>query len=437
MDVAAFIEQCIRRYAAAREPFWALMSQIMTSGANFLTTLVIIRAAGLTEFGRYSVCFLLLMVSRNFLNGMVLVPMSVIAPKLSRASTKGYRAFLAVNALVFGIGVSLLFYALSGVLGWAIASPWLPQLAVPLALANFFANGADFLRRYQFAIVRPLQAVLIDGIRFSLQLVLMFALVFAPGNRLDATAAIYVVAAGSLAGCAVGVSFWGRMVWKRKLSAVMWRRHTNFIRWMMPGIALETLQNSIPQFAATAILGEAALGLIKAAQTITNVLNLPWNALQQVLPSMAAARLNSAGYPAMARLLRRVGYSMAVASVIMALLLAAASPLIAGYANITAVGKFTLLMILFLGLNLAIAIRYPMTVLLNTVEDPSGNFAAAVAGLLVSIILSLTVVRLLGETSVPIIALANALVSWSILLLWHRRRQSQYRSIPVRRMPHT
>jgi O-antigen/teichoic acid export membrane protein len=432
MSLAAFLNPADARYGAAREPFWALMSQAVTSGANFLTAMVIVRAAGLGEFGRYSVCFLILMVSRNFLNGTVLAPMAVIAPKLRRTSAGAYRGFLMANGLAFGIGTSLVLYAISGVLGWAIAAPWLPQLGAALALANFSANGADFLRRYQFATGRAMRAFAVDAVRFSLQLGLLIALALAPGDRLDAKAAVYVLAAGSFAGCLFGLSVWGKTVWRQSLSATMWPRHANFIRWMTPGVALETLQSAIPQFAATAILGEAALGLIKAAQTITNVLNLPWNALQQVLPSMAAARLGSAGYPAMARLLRKVGYLVALASLVLAAIVAAASPEVARYANIAETGKFTALMILFLLLNLVIGVRYPMLVLVNAVEDPSGNFAAAVVGLAMSICLSATIVGPVGEASVPIIAVANALATWLVLIVWHRRKRGEYMAIPAR-----
>lgn len=421
------LEQGVRRYRSACEPFWALMSQILTSAANFLMAIVIIRATGLEEFGRYSVCFLLLMISRNFLNAMVLVPMSVIVPKLKGATAAAYRAFLAANGGLFALVTSLLLYSLSGILGWVIGWPWLPEIALALALANFVSIGADFLRRYQFAAARPFRAFLIDAIRFSLQIALLLALALAGDSRLDANAAVYVLALGGFGGVVFGIAIWGRTRWRRRLFAAMWPRHAAFIRWMTPGTAMETLQSVIPQFTATAILGDAALGLIKAAQTVTNVLNLPWNALQQVLPSMAAAKLSSVGYPAMARFLRKVGYAMAGASIILGVILAVASPIIAEFANIAETGKFTLLMVLFVALNLAIAVRYPMTVLINAVEDPSGNFAAAAVGLVMAITLSLTAIPFLGEASIPIIAFANAVVSWTVLLLWHRQNKGEYK----------
>lgn len=68
---------------------WAVMSQIVTSGANFLTILV--RTLGLEGFGLISICFLLIMILRNFLNGMVLIPMSALGPKRSDSSQAAYR----------------------------------------------------------------------------------------------------------------------------------------------------------------------------------------------------------------------------------------------------------------------------------------------------------------------------------------------------------
>lgn len=420
-------------YRQSSEARWAFASQVVTSGANFATSVVIIRALGLAEFGRFSVAFLIMMIVRNFLNGTVLTPMSAIAPKLREASAPAYRGFLLANGAVFGLLTSGILFGLAGALGWLIGSPWLPELALALACANLTSTGADFYRRYQFVRLRSFTAFLIDAIRYAVQLGLLLLLATRYQGVFDAQAALYAMAAAGVAAMVFGAAIYGRMAWHRGMTRAMWPKHWNFVKWMTPSVALETVQTTLPQFVATVMLGEAALGLIRAIQQFTNILNLPMNALLQLLPSIAAARLKERGYDALTRLLRKTGHATALMSGSLAAAVMIGSPALAIAMGIPDTYRFTVLLALYLALNFVMALRFPAMVLVSTVEDPNANFVSSLAGVIMSVLLSYPLIATIGEVSVPLLAIFNVLATWAILHHRMTTRDGTYRALGVRR----
>ena len=63
---------------AGRGPVWTMLSQVLTSVANFLFSIIIVRSLGLAEFGQFSLCFLLMMLNRKFLLFSFLTPIGAI-----------------------------------------------------------------------------------------------------------------------------------------------------------------------------------------------------------------------------------------------------------------------------------------------------------------------------------------------------------------------
>lgn len=407
-------------YKRSSQARWAMASQLMTSGGNFAISIIVIRTLGIGEFGRFSIAFLLVTIVRNFLEGMVLNPLSSIAPKLRGTSARAYRGFVLANGVAFGIGSSILLFALAGPLGWSIGSPWLPDIAPALACAILTGCMADFLRRYQFVVAKPVQAFTIDFFRVVAQLGLIGVLATSFRDRFTTESALYALAIANTFAALPGFVFFGTLSWRPRLNALMWPRHWNFIKWMGPTVALEALLNAVPLFAANIILGEAALGLVRVAQQITNILNMPMYALQQVLPSIAATRLKVAGYHSMVHLLRRTAYAMAGATIVLGLIIVAASAPVAALMGIDNSSGFAALLAPFMLVNIINAVRFPSMVFVNTVEDPTANFVASLIGVTLSVVLSLLLIGYLGAIAVPLIITFIALAIWLTLTLWRR-----------------
>lgn len=386
----------------ANQPRFALAGQMAMSGANFATTLIIVRSLGLEEFGRFSLCYLLAMIVRNFLNGVVLMPMSTLGPKLSKPAQSRYRGFLAAHCFAFSLGSSLLLFMLALPLSGLLNAPWLPNLALALALSNFAANGADFVRRYHFAQNKPIWAFGVDAIRFSAQIGILLGIALIWKESFCATSALYTLAVSSFAGLFLGLLRYGPIQWSMRFSRAVWPRHWNFIKWMSPSVLLETIQSNVPTFVCAAVLGDGAVGLLRSMQSLANIINLPFNALQQVAPSMAAASFAQNGARGLFNVLKSTttwGLGVVLILTVLALLLSQ---------QIIEVGfKLELadglpIFLAFCAVNVMQVIRLPLAVYCQTLERPKISTFSELLGLSTALLVVAFLVSTLGVIVVPV-----------------------------------
>jgi len=407
-------------FRRSRQTRWAMMSQIVTSGANFATTIIIVRSLGLEAFGRFSVCFLLMMITRSFLNGMVLLPMSTVGPKLSAISRPAYIGFLAVNGLAFSLFSSLLLVLLTVPLGIALNAPWLPTLGLSFALANFTSNGSDFLRRYHFVYEAPVWACAVDIVRFAVQIVLLVLLMTFWRPVFSVDTALYAVATGGLIGGLLGALNYGRISWSWRLIRVTWPRHWNFIKWMTPNVALEVTQNSGLVLLGGAYLGETALGGVRAMQNLANIINLPFNSLQQIAPSLASRAFKNGGRAGMRRFLTiMAGWSLAAVLTISVGVLSLAGPLIKGLLDLP-VDENLPILLLFCLMNALIALRFPITVGIQSIEKPAVLVSSAIFSATVGLASVVLLANSVGAISIPISRVLVVLTSFFMLLYLSR-----------------
>lgn len=381
----------IRQFKRTRQARWAMVSQIVTSGANFATTVLLVRALGLEDFGRFSICFLLTMIVRNFLNGMVLMPMSTIASKLNPSSTPAYRGFLAVNAGIFAVLSSLFLIAFCAPLGWLINAPWLVGLVLPLAFANLTAVAADYMRRVHFVYDKPVAACGVDIVRFTFQLACLLALIIIWSEDMTPATALYTLVAGAVAGAAFGAFYHGSARWSSRLARAVWPRHWNFIKWMTPGYALEALQVNSPFLLGAAFIGEGAIGLARALQQVANMLNLPYQALIQIGPIIGTKAFKNRGIFGFKKLLFVVSISVlifTIASNVFCIILFEYFELLL---NIYSKDAF-LIYIIYSLVNISFSVRLPLIIWFHVLEKPnvimSANFVGATVATLTPLFFS-------------------------------------------------
>lgn len=400
------VQKLTRQFERTRQARWAMISQVVTSGANFVTTVLLVRALGLEDFGRFSICFLLTMIVRNFLNGMVLMPMSTIAPKLNISSAPAYRGFLAVNALVFAILSSLLLVAICAPLGWLINAPWLVGLAVPLAFANLTAVAADYMRRFHFVYDTPAAACGVDVVRFTCQLAFLLALVLVWPEDMTPASALYTLTTGAMAGAAFGTLYHGSARWSSRLARAVWPRHWNFIKWMTPGYVLDAIQHNAPLFLGSAILGEAALGLVRSMQQLANVLNLPLNALQQVAPSLAATAFKKNGHAGLRKFLLVMTSSSVGFVLVTALATYLLADIVIGILFDIPTGQALPVLISYFAVNILILLRLPFIIRMQSLERPIFITIASLVGAIAAVAFSYVFLTVFGEQGAPLAAMA-------------------------------
>ena len=390
-----------RLYHGSRQPRWAMASQLVVSGANFATTIIVLRTIGFEGFGQFSLCFLLIMVARNFLCGIVLDPMAAIAPKLRPTSVTRYRSFLGLTVIGFAVLSTVVLTSLSAPLAYVLSAPWLPAMALGLGLANAFSCLADYASRYHFVYERPERAFAVDASRYGVQLLCVLALAAFGADWLTPASVLYALAFGSAVGALVGFASQGRFQWSRRLSCAVWPRHWNFVRWMSASISIETIQSLAPMFIGVAVLGEAALGVVRSIQQMTNILNLPTNALLQVLPAKAAAVYANQGAGALRRTLRSAAnwimlYFAGVAAALFGLGVALAQ-LIFGEVP----SDFAIILSLYVAANFFFSIRMILGTMFLSMERPRVVVKINAVGAVIAVIVPLSAFAL-GPTAIAL-----------------------------------
>ena len=343
-----------------REARWTLIAQIVTSGGNFAASVLLVRALGLEGFGRYSLCFITLMILRNLQGAVLLTPLAVIGPRLRTSSHAAFRGLALTLAAGFAALSGLALYTGFVLLAQAADYAWAAQAAAPLALANLLGNLADFLRRHLLVFERARAACVLDLLRHATQIGAIVALSsFTP--KITEVSALWVLCLGSSASVALGLSLFGRATLRlpfvRRLGPQLW----HLSRWMLPTTLFETVQGNAPLLIAGAVLGDGALGLLRALQQVTNLLALPFNALSQIVPSIAARAHAALGTAGLRRALLRVTLGASALFALATTALLALWPLLATRWMQIEVPRTSPELLLYCLLNLIVLLRLPLT----------------------------------------------------------------------------
>lgn len=394
-----------------------MSSQVLASGTNFLMTVVVVRDVGIEQFGFFSLCFLMLTVSRSFLNSTVLLPTSAIAPKLHDVSLARYRAFLLLNVSGFCAVSSCIL------VGWLwLTAATMPSIdpsgvAQPLVLCNIALCFGDFFRRFYFVNEAYIRGVSVDVVRYCAQIVIVLsAFIFFPG-MLTPEVSLYMIAAASSLACILGGLRYGKCSWSRRFIVRIWPRHRNFILFMLPSATLEVLQGPGVFFFAGPFIGEAMVGAVRAIQNVANTLNLPFNALQQIAPSMAGRASRSGGPERLKKLLMQIGFFAVVVSLfISSLMLLMSGFLIEGLLGLE-LDSFWNVLLLFCLANIISAGRLPLSVRSQTLELPKELFVASIVSSACSIAVAYFVTTL-GVIAIPAARVAGESFYAFVLLMF-------------------
>lgn len=285
---------------------WALLDQGMVSAANFLTTILIARHLGIEEFGRFTLAWLVVLFAASLQMAMVISPMMSIGPKQRPEDAPAYFGALFLQLLIF---VTLTFLlVLAGVHFAAQIRPqWdLRVLAVPLAVTAVLFQLRDFFRRYFFTRKRPAIAFAGDAIGYLGLLLLLFLLL--PRFRFDSADVLWLVGGASAAAALTGTLFLERLSWRGNAFTGVCRRHWHFSKWMGASTLFQWVSTNLFLVVTGGLLGTAAVGALRAAETLIGVNRIFFQGLENVVPPHAAERLTQEGPPALRTYLRRVAW---------------------------------------------------------------------------------------------------------------------------------
>lgn len=291
----------LARYSHAN---WALTDQTIISGVNFLTAILLARYLGLEEFGRFTLAWMFVLFINSLQHAMIISPMMSIGPKQSESDAPAYFGTTIIQQLLFSLLVFVLLLvgiesARTLLHGWE-----LERLGFPLAVAAFFAQAQEFLRRYFFTRGRPGAAFAIDVVRYLGQIVILFWLL--QNFPMDSAGALWAISICAAVATVFGILCVNKVTWDLDAIRTITKHHWHFAKWLIGSAVLQWTSGSFFILAAGALLGAAAVGALRAAQTLMGITNILFLGLENVVPVRAAWHFGNGGNKPLVKYLRRV-----------------------------------------------------------------------------------------------------------------------------------
>ncbi|MEM7166544.1 MAG: hypothetical protein AAF581_13845 [Planctomycetota bacterium] len=282
----------------------SIVDQCLASATNFLTGMLIARAAGVEEFGLYFLGFTTVWIVLELQSALVTTPYLVFAPRLSGSEATRYAGSIRTHQL----GLSVVGAALAGfgALLASIATGWLPDgvgavfLALIVALPCLMLR--DFARRVCFARKRMATALLIDGGVFMIQI--LGLAVLASNETLNATSAYCVIAVATLLPAVAWLyserASFSPGPWRDDL-----RRNLQLGGWVFASGLLWAVSSNIYPWLVAGTKGSAAAGIWGACMQLLAIANIPMLGTQNFLGPKLATLYAEEGVASLRRLALR------------------------------------------------------------------------------------------------------------------------------------
>ena len=236
----------------------SITDQMVSSGSNFATTLILARLLGKHEFGLFVLANTVLLLVASAQNALIWQPLMLRGAMLDKHAVGSFlRANVVIQSVLLVTGSAVI--AIVGLL-WKPLRP----VMVPLAVASALYGAQEFFRRVLYTRGRVGSAVVNDVVSYGLQAVGVWVLAWRVGVSVGT--ALWVVGLTSLLGVILGA--WQlREYWARGMDDLRSVVRANFEigKWITAVVMLDTVSiYAYPALVAALVdLQEtAALGVI-------------------------------------------------------------------------------------------------------------------------------------------------------------------------------
>ncbi len=385
--------------------------QLLVSGFNFISSIVIARLLGVHGFGIYSIAWMGVLIASSIHQPFIILPLQTLWPKKNGNEKQNYLEALVLQQLIFAAGAG--FLAFLGVVaakytlkGWNIDSI---ILSFPLVVFSFLMQ--DFFRRYYFAMKEMHLALLIDAVAYCG--LLASALSVNLFHKLDASMVLLLTAMFFLYAALIGLFHLNqlRFNWSHLRAAI--RENWNFSQWLVATSILQWFSGNFFIIASGALLGPVAIGATRMAQNLVGVTHVLFLAMENTIPAKAAAIMKDGGVSAMLRYLKHFTYQMgmAVLGILFCISIFSRYLIQTFYGNQYLDYRFLLQG--FCIIYVIVFIGYPLRYAIRTMENTRQIFFSFIISSCFSIVAAYPVIRFLGLYGILAGLLVTQLISFS------------------------
>ncbi len=289
-----------------------LVDQGIGSGVNFLVGALLARELGLEAFGHFAMLWLVLQALSSLAQALLIQPLMSLGP--------GRKDFAAFSAALWG--AAWIWWTAAALIGClaALASPlygW-PALEAYRWVFPFWimASGLlDQLRRQALSNGNPRRALWINATGQGLALIGLIVL-FASG-RLTGPSAMACLGLGPGIAVLLGSLGHPAPIWGRKVPAGLAGECWHYSRWLLGTAVLQWCSGQGYAVLTGALLGPAALGILRLAQQVMGLVHVLYQAVENYVPVSAARLYRASGPERMYRYLVHSGWRMVLGNILL------------------------------------------------------------------------------------------------------------------------
>lgn len=250
----------------------SLLDQAIVSGTNFVTTIIIGRAAGETELGLYSLGFTVVVLLLGAQEALITLPYTVFGQRIGLDQLARLKGTTLVHQAGFSLLISLALL-FSGALMWTLmGDSGFARVLLILSVTSVLSSLRELVRRVAFADFQIGTAIKLDFMVCSVQLVGLLALMKLGGMTAVSVLGWIGVASG-IATCAAILVHPPKLTIDLGLAKKTLGKHWRFGRWVLMGQIVGISNGYLMHWMLALMLGLAEAGVFAACLTLVSLAN--------------------------------------------------------------------------------------------------------------------------------------------------------------------
>lgn len=381
-----------------------LLDQAIVSGANFVIGLVLARFLGPAGYGQFVLTYNIILFIAGVQAALIIAPMMVNSGTLPADQRSQYLRAVTLQQVLFCLILAITIFVAVKILDPLFPQWGLDALLWALIFATLSVLFQDFFRRYFFANDRAGAAALNDLVTHGGKFVSLVALGLAA--RLNVTNALWIVGGASalgivLAAFSSGLQKNASSGDNANLSQVThW--HWSFGKWLLAENLVYWCGSQLVIYVAGQVVSTSLVGAMSAAANVVGMVNILFLALENLVPTRAAAVYAKGGKASLTRYLRRVALIGSVTILAIVIIASLWSEYWLKLFYGSAYEGYGWMIAWWSAYYLMSFIQRPLSIGLRVLGNTRDLFLASLSGALFAICLSYPIIRIGGATGAMI-----------------------------------
>lgn len=267
---------------------YAIGDQVIVSGTNFITGIIITRSIGIENYGRFALYWMIFLFLQGLCNAFIGLPAQVISNQTENKATylENNNKLGSLLLLCFFI---LLYPAFFFYNNYADASFGYGYWLFPLVIILFLKQEMN--RKYFYAMQSLKRVLIIDSCTYLLQLpALLISIYF---FEISLNTILLILTTFGLLGQFAFYILKPNNKLPFSFKNLPIRTNWNYGKHLISTTVLQWFSGNILLISAGSIIGIAAVGVIRVIQNIMGVLHVLFLTLENVVPVKASILLNN------------------------------------------------------------------------------------------------------------------------------------------------